>query len=192
MKIDGSVLLVGLGGAFVGYGLYRALKKRGVTGPTPPGLAASRPFIAQLHPSLQLKAKESLQRAINMGIPLVVASAYRDPAEQARLYAQGRTTPGQIVTNAPPGSSWHEFRLAFDVAVLGPDGKVIYPYPEDATLWAKIGAAGKAAGLQWGGNFASLVDRPHFEMHPGVTLSAARAGQIPSRLAGMGSFRFAA
>jgi peptidoglycan L-alanyl-D-glutamate endopeptidase CwlK len=180
VKRDIGLILFGAGGALLGYGVYKALKRRGVTGPTPPGLAASLPQIAQLHPSVQRRARETLQRAINMGIPIVVANAYRDPAEQARLYAQGRTAPGAIVTNAPPGSSWHEYRLAFDVAVLGPDGKILYPYPEDPALWARIGAAGKAAGLEWGGDFATILDRPHFQYTGGLTLSQAAAGARPS------------
>src|SRR5574342_134251 len=113
MKIDATTVLIGVGGALVGYGIYRVVKNRQtgassffmpsvVTGPTPPGLRQSEPLIVQLKPAVQPKAREVLQRAINMGIPLVVTQAYRDPAEQARLYAQGRTTPGAIVTNAPP------------------------------------------------------------------------------------------
>lgn len=172
-----SLLLIGAGGAAIGLGLYWAFG-RGVTGPTPPGLAASLPFIGRLHPSIQGRAKETLQRAINIGIPLVVTSGYRDSAEQARLYAQGRTAPGEIVTNAPPGSSWHEFGLAFDVAPMGPNGQATWP--EDNALWARIGAAGKAAGLEWGGDFTTMQpDRPHFDYHPGLTLSDARAGARP-------------
>jgi hypothetical protein len=180
---------MGVGGALVGYGIYKLVKARrrsgAVTGPPPPGLTASMPLIAQLHPSVQPKAVETLQRAINIGIPLVVTQAYRDTAEQARLYAQGRTTPGSVVTNAPPGSSWHEFRLAFDVAVLDPQtGNPTWP--NDTALWARIGSAGKAAGLQWGGDFATITDRPHFELHPGLTLADARAGNVPAKLAGLG------
>lgn len=186
MKIDASVIVVGVGGALVGYGIYRVLKKRGVTGPPPPGLTASLPFIAQLHPSVQPKARELLQRTTNIGIPIVLTSSYRSPEQQAAAYAQGRTTPGAIVTNAPPGSSWHEFRLAFDVAPMDQTGKAVWP--EDPALWARIGSAGKKAGLTWGGDFATILDRPHFEYHKGLTLAMARAGQIPAKLAGLGSF----
>lgn len=181
--MDKSVILIGVGGAVLGLGLYRAFARRGaavVTGPVPPGLAASERLIAGLHQSLRPMARETLQRAINVGIPLVVTAGYRDPAEQARLYAQGRTTPGAIVTNAPAGSSWHEYGLAFDVAVLGANGQP--QWPNDVALWSRIGAAGKAAGLAWGGDFVTLTDRPHFEFHPGVTLSMARAGQVPASL----------
>lgn len=173
--------LFAVGGALLGYGFYRAVLGRTVTGPTPPGLAQSEPLIVQLHPSVQPRARELLQRAINIGIPLVVTTGYRSPDEQARLYAQGRTAPGPIVTNAPPGWSWHEFRLAFDVAVRGENGQPTWP--NDDALWKRIGAAGKAAGLEWGGDWTGIVDRPHFQLIRGLTMAQARAGQIPARIA---------
>jgi peptidoglycan L-alanyl-D-glutamate endopeptidase CwlK len=98
-------------------------------------------------------------------------------AEQARLYAQGRTAPGAIVTKAQPGSSWHNFGLAFDVAPLV-NGRPAWP--NDEALWDLIGRYGKAAGLDWGGDFLTIKDRPHFEYHPGLTLAQARAGARPS------------
>jgi peptidoglycan L-alanyl-D-glutamate endopeptidase CwlK len=191
--LDAETVLFGLGGALVGYGLYRTWRKRaGLTGPPPPGLRASAPYIAQLHPSVQPRARELLQRAINVGIPLVVTSAYRDPTVQAQLYAQGRTAPGPIVTNAPPGWSWHEYRLAFDVAPMDPTtGRPTWP--EDLALWQRIGAAGKAAGLEWGGDWTGIVDRPHFQFTGGAKIEQARAGRLPASLAGpsVTSFRLA-
>lgn len=191
-RLDVTTVLLGLGGALMGYGIYRAVRRvqsgaslmpaAAPSMPPPPGLPQSEPLIAQLHPDMQSMARDTLQRAMNAGIPLVVTQTYRSSDEQARLYAQGRTTPGQIVTNAPPGSSWHEFRLAFDVAVMDPNtGRPTWP--NDPGLWSQIGDAGKAAGLTWGGDFATITDRPHFEFHPGVTLSMARAGEVPTSFA---------
>jgi len=192
LKIDTTTVLVGLGGSLIGYGIYRVVVTRrtggtsifgpSVSGPPPPGLPQSEPFIAELHTAVQPKAREVLQRAINIGIPLVITQGYRDPAEQARLYAQGRTTPGAIVTNAPPGWSWHEYRLAFDVAVLDPaTGRATWP--NDNALWSRIGAVGKAAGLEWGGDWTgSIVDRPHFQLTMGTRIEQARAGQLPAEL----------
>jgi peptidoglycan L-alanyl-D-glutamate endopeptidase CwlK len=110
---------------------------------------------------------ESLIRAaFEEGIALIVTDAFRSVAEQDRIYAQGRTTPGAIVTQARGGSSWHNYGLAADVAVLA-GGKPTWP--NDANLWARIGAIGKRLGLQWGGDFSSGPDLPHFELHtPGI------------------------
>jgi peptidoglycan L-alanyl-D-glutamate endopeptidase CwlK len=143
----------------------------------PRGLAQSQRYIDQLDPSLRSMARELLTRASNVGIDLVVTQGLRSNAEQERLFAQGRTTEGPIVTNAPPGSSWHNFGMAFDVAVLSPEGKATWP--NDSALWDRIGTLGKASGLVWGGDFASIKDRPHFEYHPGVTLADARQGKKP-------------
>ena len=94
--------------------------------------------------------------------------------EQAALYAQGRTAPGNIVTKAKPGTSWHNFGLAFDVAVVV-NGQPTWP--DDEALWSKVGDLGKRLGLEWGGDFASFKDLPHFQFHPGLTLEQARAGR---------------
>jgi len=131
-----------------------------------------------LDPSIQAMAVALLSEAWKAGIPLLVTNGYRSMDEQQRLYDQGRTTPGDIVTNAKPGSSWHNFSLAFDVAVLNSNDEP--SYPNDQALWQRIGQIGKEVGLSWGGDFSSFVDRPHFEHHPGMTLAQARSGQRPT------------
>ena len=143
-----------------------------------PGLTRSLTRIATLHPSIQPMARALLAEAWGGGIALIVANGYRSIAEQQALYDQGRTTPGSVVTNAKPGSSWHNFALAFDVAVLDPSGTPTFP--NDTALWDRIGQAGKKVGLRWGGDFTSFVDRPHFEHHPGITLAQAGAGARPA------------
>ncbi len=144
--------------------------------PVPPGAHRSERLIARLHESIQARARDLLQLAANEGIALVVTQGLRTFAEQQALYDQGRTKPGPIVTNALPGSSWHNFGLAFDVAELVGDK---YHYPLAPAWWAHVGELGKSLGLEWGGDFHSFVDRPHFEYHPGLTLHDARAGRLP-------------
>lgn len=143
-----------------------------------PGWTKSQPFILALHESVRPMAQALLEQAWNEGIALVVTQGYRSLAEQDRLYQQGRTTPGAIVTNAPPGSSWHNFGLAFDVAILDSSGQP--SWPNDTKLWSRIGQIGKAQGLSWGGDFKSFVDRPHFEHRGGLTLADVQAGARPS------------
>ncbi len=169
---------VGLGAAIAGIILLIGRKLMDSSNNKPvKGMAASTSFIKSLHPSIQPMAKAVLQEAANQGIDLVVTFGSRTNEQQAALYAQGRTAPGAIVTNAPPGSSWHNFGLAFDVAVLA-NGKPTWPTNE--ALWQKIGAIGKSVGLDWGGDFTSIKDRPHFEYHPGITLASARTGVRPT------------
>ena len=89
-----------------------------------------------------------------------LSSAYRGWAEQAALYNQGRTTPGNIVTNAQAGESWHNYGLAVDMVFCTQNGESNWP---DGNSWASIGAAGAANGLSWGGNWGS-PDRPHLQL----------------------------
>ena len=90
---------------------------------------------------------------------LTVTQGYRNDQTQDELYAQGRTTPGKIVTWAKAGESDHNIRKAFDVAVLDKSGTPTWP--DDEVLWGRIGAVGKALGLSWGGTWGKR-DLPHF------------------------------
>lgn len=140
--------------------------------------------LADLDPLFRPHAQALLARAAGAGIPLTVTCTLRSPAEQAALYAQGRTAPGPVVTNAKPGFSFHNFGLALDVV---PDRLLALPDWGDmpaqraATelVWQRLGAIGRALGLRWGGDFAALPDRPHFEWSGGLSLAALRTGARP-------------
>lgn len=92
---------------------------------------------------------------------LLLVQSFRSAADQAALYAQGRTAPGKIVTYAKPGSSYHEWGLAFDVAIADAHGQP--SWPNDVSLWTQIGKLGEELGLTWGGRFPS-PDYGHFEL----------------------------
>jgi peptidoglycan L-alanyl-D-glutamate endopeptidase CwlK len=128
---------------------------------------ASRRF-EDLHPLVADKAKQLVELAAAEGIEILVTSTLRTFEEQADLFAIGRTKPGDIVTNAKAGESWHNFGLAFDVVPLV-NGKAIF----DSPFWNRIGDLGKQVGLFWGGDFKSFKDKPHFEFHPELTLAEA-------------------
>lgn len=141
------------------------------------GGGSSEARIAKLEPIVQTKARALLDAARAQGIELTVTQGLRTYAEQDALYAQGRTAPGPKVTNAKAGHSWHNFGLAFDVAVMQGGQPT---WPNDQPLWNKIGELGKAQGLTWGGDFQSFKDMPHFQYTGGLTLEQARAGQRPA------------
>lgn len=124
--------------------------------------------LADLHPIVAAKAKQLIELAEAEGIEILVTSTVRTFEEQAELFAIGRTKPGKRVTNAQPGESWHNFGLAFDVVPLV-NGKAIW----DSPFWERIGALGKQVELQWGGDFRTFKDKPHFEFHPNLTLAEA-------------------
>ena len=132
-----------------------------------------------LHPTVQKYAEEFLKDAKeNHGIELKVTDTLRTFEQQSALYAKGRTTGGQKVTKAKAGQSYYNYGLAFDVVEIK-DGKAIYN-DSDGAQWEKIGAIGKSHGFVWGGDFTSLVDKPHFEMTFGLSIQQLQNGEYPS------------
>jgi hypothetical protein len=132
--------------------------------------AKSETIISELHPSIRNKAKAFINEAEKQGIKLKVTSGGRTYEEQNKLYAQGRTTKGSIVTNAKAGYSWHNFFLAFDVVPVE-NGKINWK----SKNWKKIGDLGKTFGLEWGGDWKTFKDLPHFQTIHGLTTAQARA-----------------
>jgi peptidoglycan L-alanyl-D-glutamate endopeptidase CwlK len=62
--------------------------------------------VDDLHPALARGCRELIRRMKLAGFDAVgVSATYRDHARQNQLFAQGRTTPGNIVTNARGGQS---------------------------------------------------------------------------------------
>ena len=73
--------------------------------------------ITLCHPRLQKLATELIQKCSAQGLQIKIGETLRTGSEQDTLYAQGRTTPGSIVTNAPGSSysSYHQRGTAFDI-----------------------------------------------------------------------------
>lgn len=128
--------------------------------------ARSEHAILTLHPKMQDKARRLIIEAnaalAPHGLHLVVTSGTRTYAEQSALYAEGRTAPGQRVTNAPAGWSNHNFGLAFDVTIFR-GGDPVWDSPLYASVIAGIG---KALGFDWGGDWKGITDEPHYELRP--------------------------
>jgi peptidoglycan LD-endopeptidase CwlK len=131
----------------------------------------NREKLSALTPELRSLAQRHLDLCSEAGIDLLVVQGYRTLQEQAALYEAGRGPDGgEKVTDARPGSSWHNFRRAYDVAVVE-GGKIIWNSPK----YNEAGKIGKSLGLLWGGDFKSVRgDLGHFEYHPGLTLAQAR------------------
>ena len=118
--------------------------------------------IAMCHPELQEKAQKLIVECKKQGLIVKLGECFRSVTEQDTLYAQGRTTSGNIVTYAKGSSysSMHQWGIAFDV--IRNDGKGAY-YDSDG-WFNKVGKVGKALGLEWGGDWTSPVDKPHFQL----------------------------
>ena len=127
--------------------------------------------ISTLDPRVQPLARELIETAVAAGINAKVISGYRTYAEQDKLYAQGRTTKGSIVTKARGGHSWHNFGLAFDVGIFSADGKTYFGEHKD---YARVGVMAEKLGLEWGGRW-KFIDEPHFQLNPkGYSLAQLR------------------
>lgn len=118
--------------------------------------------ITLCHPRLQVLAAKLVEECSKQGLKIAIGETYRTIAEQDALYAQGRTTPGNIVTSAQGStySSYHQWGTAFDF--FRNDGQGAYKDTDG--FFSKVGAIGVGLGLEWGGNWKSPVDKPHFQL----------------------------
>lgn len=127
--------------------------------------------VSQLHPRAQKKAVQLQQECLKAGIKIKIGECVRTVAEQNALYAKGRNgAPGPIVTKAKGTDykSMHQWYIAFDVFLVmdvDRDGSVKDDAFNNATgLFNKVGAIGKKLGLEWGGDWKSIKDLPHFQL----------------------------
>lgn len=140
-----------------------------------------------LLPVVKAAAETLIDRCYKRGVPIVITQGLRTIAEQDALYAQGRTKPGAIVTNARGGYSFHNFGVAIDFALLMPDGKAVsWDMKRDGDKdgradWYEVVDEAKALGFAWGGDWTSFKDYPHFEMTFGLTCAQYRAGKRPTQ-----------
>jgi peptidoglycan L-alanyl-D-glutamate endopeptidase CwlK len=99
-------------------------------------------------------------------LDMTIVFGHRSNAEQAELYAQGRTKPGKIVTNARPGQSRHNSWPSDAVDVI--------PYVNGSGSWSwdhinpmadhiKRVAADLGIEVTWGGDWR-MKDGAHWEL----------------------------
>ena len=128
--------------------------------PEPVGTRSEK-VIATLLPPVQKLARALIQKSADNGIRIKIISGMRTFEEQEELYAKGRTAPGNIVTKARGGYSNHNFGIAFDVGVF--EGS---SYLADSPKYKAVGVLGMELGLDWGGNWKTITDQPHFQLRP--------------------------
>ncbi|AIQ49508.1 hypothetical protein R70723_29200 [Paenibacillus sp. FSL R7-0273] len=148
--------------------------------------AKSAARLKGLHPVVSAAADKLIERCYTCGVPVLITQGLRTFSEQDRLYAQGRTSAGNIVTNARGGYSFHNYGLAVDFALLLPDGSsaswdMKRDGDRDGTAdWQEVVQQAKALGFEWGGDWSSFKDYPHFQMSFGLTIANLLAGAQPA------------
>lgn len=119
--------------------------------------------ITILAPFVYDAAKNALEEANENGYPIEFFETHRSPERQNFLFEQGRSKPGKIITKSKAWESWHQYKLAFDIAYKI-NGK-----------WSWEGDFDKVAqffikrGFEW----LSPFEKVHFQITGGLDKSFA-------------------
>ena len=125
---------------------------------------------AALHTLLlksQHEARRFLARA-QEGMPnltIRILSGSRTYAEQDQLFAKGRNgNPGPIVTNARGGQSNHNFGIAWDIGLFDGGHYLTGDTAAEQQAYRDVARIAKGELLEWGGDWVSFKDPPHYQM----------------------------
>lgn len=115
--------------------------------------------ISLLRADVATNCRKWIDLCKDAGLNVLVTSTVRDKEYQEYLYAQGRTRPGNIVTNGKT-PTFHSDKVgcAFDFCknVKG------HEYDDNA-FFHKAAAIAKGLGFSWGGDWKSFPDKPHIQ-----------------------------
>jgi peptidoglycan L-alanyl-D-glutamate endopeptidase CwlK len=135
----------------------------------------------QLQRSVREAGLSAFQEAEEKGLGVMIASGLRTYAEQNELYAQGRTKPGKVVTNAKAGESYHNFGMAFDFCVVQ-RGQAVWD--QTHPHWKQFVRIAKSHGFDWGGDWTN-PDYPHLQIKNALSLSSLKtrypSGFVPGQ-----------
>lgn len=141
--------------------------------------------IKTLHPKIRQEVLDAYthinEKLLGKGIRLRFAYTYRTPAEQDALFNQKPK-----VTNAKAWQSIHNYGLAFDIVLL-------YDLDNNSTFetaswdmkkdfdkdtiadWMEVTNYFKSKGYEWGGDWKTFKDAPHFQKAFGLTWQQMKA-----------------
>lgn len=115
-----------------------------------------------VYPPLLERVLVAVARCRTAGHHYVATYGYRTAAEQAKLYFQGRTVPGRIVTNARPGFSVHNYGAAIDFVADADISKPGLQPDWQAKAYESLAKECRAEGLQVG--VPGLSDPGHVQL----------------------------
>lgn len=139
-----------------------------------------------LLPVVHSAAIKLIERSHARNVPIIITQGLRTIEYQNELFAQGRTKPGPIVTNAKGGQSFHNYGVAIDFALLLPDGRSCsWDMTRDGNGnklkdWMEVVDEAKKLGFEWGGDWSHFRDYPHLQMTFGFTINDYAAGKRPT------------
>lgn len=141
-------------------------------------ISVNRAFL--LHPKIRQEVINLIDKAEAKmpGVAIRIVQGLRTFEEQNKLYAQGRTAPGNRVTNSKGGQSYHNYGLAIDFALLYDKDKngtyeslswdTLKDFDRDGESdWHEVVEIFEEAGYTWGGRFSTIKDNPHLEKNFG-------------------------
>ena len=140
--------------------------------------------IKEAHPILRDKMLQNYREANNLlgkGVRLRFAYVFRSNALQDKLYNQRPK-----ITNAKGGQSIHNYGLAFDIVLLyDNDGNgtfeeasysQIKDFDKDSIAdWKEVTDFFKSKGWEWGGDWKTFKDAPHFQHDYGFDWKTLKA-----------------
>lgn len=146
--------------------------------------SVSNQRLTLVHPALSSKVNAAANMLAMEGTYFRVAQGLRTYAEQDALYAQGRTAPGHIVTNAKGGYSNHNFGMAVDCYpfLSGTGGDL--NWDSKSVQFQAVISSLVEQGLVWGGSWVHMPDAPHVQLAgvPVTPTDADRAAFISGGL----------
>jgi peptidoglycan L-alanyl-D-glutamate endopeptidase CwlK len=121
--------------------------------------------LLQVMPALGDRVRQMAAILAQEGIRIRVVQGLRTVEEQDALYAQGRTSPGKVVTNCAGGRSYHNFGLAVDCvpSINGFNMEYAPDWDGQHPAWKRMEAVGQSLGLDSGAMWRSFPDMPHFQ-----------------------------
>lgn len=162
----GIVAVVAATAVAVNYWLANPGSHRGVLD------AATEAKVRQLHPLVQPLARAHIRQLIADGLKPKITAGFRSFEDQDILFARGRTTAGPRVTNARGGESYHNFGVAYDIALFDEKGRYITNGSDPR--YTKAGTIGEDLKLEWGGRWEDFFDPSHFQYTKGIDIATMR------------------
>jgi len=127
--------------------------------------------ILSLIPAAQVKAREFMNAVKGQTLTYRIISGTRTYAEQDALFA---IKPR--VTKARGGQSNHNFGIAWDVGIFDNGKYYAGNNKKEDKAYVDLGALIKATvpGLEWGGDWKSFPDKPHYQLAIGKSVAETR------------------